>query len=326
MSLDLYSVIYEVPESHHGIRLDTFLKEKYRKRSREKLKDAIQSGSIQVIRSQGAHLSLGKLKASSTLVSGDQVKVISRRTPEPEVSMEYQLIYEDEHLFVINKPANLPVHPAGKYFYNTLLTDLRMKNQNYYLVHRIDKETSGILVMTKTEAACAPMVEQFSSRHVKKIYQAIVKGKAQDHLIINFPMGRDLKSHLGLKMTTFDTLQPGAQTAVTEVFCKSIHKNHLGEFSLLECHPQTGRQHQIRVHLAAVGHPIVGDKLYGLPESEALKYYERQFVSPEAQARLLLPRHALHAAQITFDHPITGKALHFSSVLPKDLADFIGLK
>jgi 23S rRNA pseudouridine1911/1915/1917 synthase len=318
-----YSVVYDVSESHHGTRLDSFLKEKYRKRSREKLKDAIESGSIQVIRNQGNHVSLGKLKASSTLILGDQVKVISRRTPEPEVNMEYSIIHEDEHLIIIDKPANLPVHPAGKYFYNSLLTDLRMKNMNYYLVHRIDKETSGILVMSKTEIACAPLVEQFSSRKVKKTYLAIVKGKISERLVIDTPMGRDLNSYLGLKMTTYERGQ--GQEAITEVEPLSHHRNKNGDFTLVKCFPKTGRQHQIRVHLASVDHPIVGDKLYGLPESEALKYYERQFVSAEAQARLLLPRHALHAHQIKFEHPITGKPLSFESKLPKQLSEFLGM-
>jgi 23S rRNA pseudouridine1911/1915/1917 synthase len=316
-----YSVTYEVSEGHHGTRLDSFLKEKYRKRSREKLKEAIESGSIEVIRNQGNHVALGKLKASSTLILGDQVKVISRRTPEPEVNMDYSVIHEDEHLLIIDKPANLPVHPAGKYFYNSLLTDLRMKNMNYYLVHRIDKETSGILVMSKTEIACAPLVEQFSSRTIKKTYLAIVKGTIQDRLVINAAMGRDLNSYLGLKMTTLES----GQEAITEIEPVSQHKNKHGEFTLVKCFPKTGRQHQIRVHLASIGHPIVGDKLYGLPESEALKFYERQFVSPEAQAKLLLPRHALHAHQITLDHPMTHKPLSFESKLPKQLSDFLGI-
>ena len=95
-------------------------------------------------------------------------------------------------------------------------------------------------------------------------------------------------------------------------------------YSLVECYPKTGRQHQIRLHLDRAGHPIVGDKLYGLPESEALRFYERSRLSPEAESRLLLPRHALHAHRIRFDHPTTGSRMEFVSELPEDLRAFLG--
>jgi hypothetical protein len=99
----------------------------------------------------------------------------------------------------------------------------------------------------------------------------------------------------------------------------SVH----GDYALVECYPRTGRQHQIRVHLEAAGFPIVGDKLYGLDEDEAYRFFERQFLSPEAEAKLLLPRHALHACWIRFTHPVTGLKMEFHCELPKDLQDFL---
>lgn len=115
------------------------------------------------------------------------------------------------------------------------------------------------------------------------------------------------------------TLEEGGQASLTEFKRISTH----GEYSLVECFPKTGRQHQIRIHLEAAGHPIVGDKLYGMPEEEAVRFYERRHLTAEAEAKLLLPRHALHAASIHFKHPTTGKMMDFNSPLPGDLVAFL---
>jgi 23S rRNA pseudouridine1911/1915/1917 synthase len=115
------------------------------------------------------------------------------------------------------------------------------------------------------------------------------------------------------------TLAEGGQASFTSFKRMRIS----GDFSLVECYPRTGRQHQIRVHLEAAGFPIVGDKLYGIPEAEALRFYERSHLTPEAEARLLLPRHALHAAGIEFEHPRTGEPIEFRSPLPPDLTAFL---
>jgi 23S rRNA pseudouridine1911/1915/1917 synthase len=115
----------------------------------------------------------------------------------------------------------------------------------------------------------------------------------------------------------------GGQSALTRFKRLGVYENQYGKFSLVECFPKTGRQHQIRVHLEAAGHPIAGDKLYGIPEDEALRFYERQHLSAEAKAKIILPRHALHAAGIRFTHPLTGKQMDITSDLPDDLTLFL---
>jgi 23S rRNA pseudouridine1911/1915/1917 synthase len=326
LSENHYLVTHEVGPNQQGIRLDAFLKERYRKRSREQLKRAIDSGAISLKRSQGPHLTVGRLKPSSQLIPGDEVLVLSERKPEPEVCFDYKILFEDEVLFVIEKPANLPVHPAGRYFFNTLLIHLKTEgHQNplkaereYFLVHRIDKETSGVLVLTKDRDVCTHLTRQFAERLTEKRYLAIVRGIPPVEFTVDQAMRRSTTSAIGLKMEVAPE-SDGGYSALTRF--KRLETR--GGFSLVECFPRTGRQHQIRVHLDHAGHPIVGDKLYGMPETESVRFYDRVTLTPEAEARLLLPRHALHAAGIRFEHPLTGKMMDFVSPLPADLRAFL---
>jgi len=324
LSEDKYLVTHYVSQT--GIRLDAFLKDRYRKRSREVLKRAIDEGHIFLRREQSPHLTSGRLKASTHLIEGDEVQVLSERHPEPEVSFDYKILFEDEVLLVINKPANLPVHPAGRYFFNTLLIHLRTHGhkdplkaeREYFLAHRIDKETSGVLILTKDREVCAHLVRQFSERSTEKHYLAIVHGTPPEEFEIDAALRRTTHSQIELKMMVAPEEEGGAPSKT--VFRRvSTH----GKFSLVECFPKTGRQHQIRIHLEVAGHPIVGDKLYGLPEQEALNYFEKKHLSPEAKARLILPRHALHAAGIRVQHPVTGQQLEFQAPLPDDLKIFL---
>ncbi len=317
LSENSYLVTHEVGPNQQGMRLDAFLKDRYSKRSREQIKRAIDSGAITVKRGQG--LTVGRLKPSSQLIPGDQVLVLSEKKPEPEVSFDYKILFEDEHLFVVDKPPNLPVHPAGKYFFNTLQTHLKNQGRDYYLVHRIDKETSGILVMTKTLEACTRLTQQFADRTTEKRYFAVTHGITPEDFSVDKALMRSTNSKIELKMTT-GLESEGAQTAFTGF--KRLET--AGNFSLVECFPKTGRQHQIRVHLDSVGHPLVGDKLYGLPELEAEPFFNRDgSIRQEILDKLILPRHALHAAGIRFDHPITGERVEVRCGLPRDLRDFL---
>ncbi|MEK7691294.1 MAG: RluA family pseudouridine synthase [Bdellovibrionota bacterium] len=332
---DHYIVSYQVRPGEDGIRLDSYLKKLYRKRSREAIQRAIDEGSVVIRRQQSPHLHLGKIRASSQVITGDEILVTSIRKTEPTVSFDYRILFEDTDLLIIDKPPNLPVHPAGRYFFNTLLTHLRThghrtplpgaqdhRPEDYFLVHRIDKETSGILVMARNARACAALVYQFATRKTAKRYLAITHGTTQEAFSNDRGIIRDAKSAIGLKMRAADTAQePEAQAAFTEFRRLSVHQG--GAYSLVECLPRTGRQHQIRVHLDDLGHGIVGDKLYGLPEGSSLPFFERGIPTPEAMARLKLPRHALHAAGIGFLHPTTGKELTFDSPLPTDLEEFL---
>lgn len=348
-----FVVRHHVDPKLDGIRLDAFLKQYYRRRSREQIKRAIESGSISVIREQSPHLSVGRLKPSSPLVPGDSVLITSKRKPEPEVNFDYRILHQDDSLFVIDKPGNLPVHPAGRFFFNTLLTHLRTEgftrpldaDREFFLAHRIDRETSGVLVLTRTAESCAAITEQFSSRTTEKRYLAIVHGEfPHERIDIDAPMSRVPGSRIALSMHV-QALEEGGLPALTRVHRLGVIQRPEGRFSLVECFPKTGRQHQIRVHLAHIGHPIVGDKIYSLPENQALRLFEPdqtpppdplddttlsssmpfsapRYIPAEIEAKLILPRHALHAAGIRLKNPTNGRPMEFHSALPEDLRQF----
>ncbi len=349
LTADQYLVIHSVGPNQQGIRLDLFLKERYPKRSRVQLQEAIESGVVSIRRAPGNHLMVGQQpKPSSPLSPGDEIGVLTERKTEPEVNFQYHVIFEDEFILVIDKPPCLPVHPAGRYFFNTLLIHLKTAghqkplkldfgdveesnilkgsrhshqkdpNKDFFCVHRIDKETSGVLVVAKTKAACIHLTRQFAERQPEKKYWAIVKGICPETFHIDLSLKRSQTSLIRLKMTTA-SVDEGGQWAYTSFKRLQV----LDGFSWIECMPKTGRQHQIRVHLEAAGYPLVGDKLYGWPEQEALQFYESRYLSAESEAKLLLPRHALHAAEICFIHPVSEKKVCFSAPLPEDLKNFL---
>ncbi|MBS1958450.1 MAG: RluA family pseudouridine synthase [Bdellovibrionales bacterium] len=374
-----YLVTHSVGSRQHGVRLDRFLMDRYTKRSREQIKRAIDSGAVTIARNGPKHLNLGRIKASVALYPGDIVSVLSVRKYEPEVNFDYKILFEDEHLAIIEKPPNLPVHPAGRFFFHTLLVHLKTQGfkvdleteRKFFLVHRIDKETSGVLLLAKTKEACNLLTAQFRNRDTEKYYLALVKGvPAQKEFVVDTPIGKSAKNRIGLKMYPTPIENGGLESFTTFKVLESR-----GDYSLLACYPKTGRQHQIRAHAEIAGHPLVGDKVYGLTEEDVLILLEghrelqdelqseaspepaediateaeqetddhlqpepglsdsggtRRFEIPgptssrvaEIEARLLLPRHALHAAGLKFNHPITNQRMEFNSPLPADLQSF----
>ncbi len=365
-----YLVRYTVTHAQSGVRLDRFLMPRYKKRSREQIKKAIDSGAITIERLGGRHLNLGKIKPSTPLLKGDIVNVLSTRSKEPEVNFNYQVMFEDDDLIVINKPPNLPVHPAGRYFFNTLLIHLKTRGftsesnseKDYYLVHRIDKETSGILLLAKTREACNLLTAQFRNRETDKYYLAIVRGQPQQESFdVTDAIGKRKGAAIGLKMYSVPESE-GGLSALTHF--EKVETR--GAYTLMACFPRTGRQHQIRVHADLAGLPLVGDKLYGMSEEDCLVLLDyhadlRTFVTQEDDSEdsnsnveshdddevidtpeeedaspelpkseryleiersLLIPRHALHAAGLRFRHPRTGAEMVFESGLPDDLRAF----
>ncbi len=275
---DQYLVSHSVGPNRSGHRLDRFLAERYRTRSREKLKNTIENGSITILRRGAHHQNVGRLKPSYVLREGDRVQVLTIRRPEPEVCFDYSILFEDDDIVVIQKPANLPVHPAGRYFFNTLLVHLKTNGfkdtldseRKYFLVHRIDKETSGILVLAKSREACAKLTQQFAQRETEKYYLCIVHGTpSESEFTVDAPIGKVFGSKVGLKMYS-KTVEEGGLPSLTHFRVLETR----GKFSLLSCFPKTGRQHQIRVHANHAGFPLVGDKIYGISDADALLLIE----------------------------------------------------
>jgi len=278
-----------------GIRLDKFVGERCPELSRTYAQKLITDGLITVN---------GRVvKASLKLDTGDKVAVsIPPETPlplEPE-PIPLNILYEDADLMVLDKPAGLTVHPApghpGHTLVNAVLNYLpELANDEDSLrpgiVHRLDKDTSGLILVAKNRIAQAGLSEQFSSRSVAKSYLALVKGRLTPEIgSIEAAVGRD--PHHRQRMAVV-TRGREARTGYRVI-------RYLGNYSLLEITPETGRTHQIRVHLAAIGYPVVGDATYGVKSP----HLSRQF---------------LHASRLGFRLPSTGKYVEFESSLPPDL-------
>lgn len=230
---------------------------------------------------------------------------------EPGVCRDYTIIYEDEWLIVANKPGDLPVHPAGKYFNNTLTRIIQKDCGNiYYPIHRLDRETSGIVVMAKNREVASKLQPQINTFH--KEYIAICEGTVpKKEFTIDIPIGTAKQSVVRKKFAAY----PGATQEAKTIF-RLI--DTYDDLSLIQALPETGRQHQIRVHLLAAGLPIIGDKLYGRDECIFLDFI-RDGLTPEIIKRAGFTRTALHASRLVFHHPWLSRELELTAPIPEDM-------
>jgi 23S rRNA pseudouridine1911/1915/1917 synthase len=280
-------------------------------------------------------------KPSHKLRSGESLAVTGEAAPrplhaEPE-AIPLTIVYEDDVLAVIDKPAGMMVHAGSGAtqdarnrgtLVNALLhhfTQLSGSADTLRpgIVHRLDKQTSGLLLVAKNDAVHTRLADMFSRRRVQKTYIALVTGalKAESGTI-NAPISRDLVRRI--RMTT---RREGGRSAISHYKVLRRIDSQWGRFTLVSVRIETGRTHQIRVHLASLGHPVVGDTLYGAPAEIQLAATSLQSNRRRARQQptptLALPRNFLHAAELAFAHPITGAALHFTSPLPAELDDFL---
>jgi 23S rRNA pseudouridine1911/1915/1917 synthase len=213
----------------------------------------------------------------------------------------FDIIHEDDELLVINKPADLVCHPTKGDEFSSLISRVRLHlgtSGQPHLVNRLDRETSGITVVAKNAFVAGELGRLWEARAVEKEYLAIVHGHVRDeHGLIDAPLGKDESSRVAIK----DCVRPDGTPAQTEFHVERRLENTGADrtHSLLRLRPHTGRKHQIRIHLAHIGHPIVGDKLYGGDEDLYLALVEGR-LTDEQRARLILPNQALHASAVRF--------------------------
>ena len=285
----------------HGQRLDKALARLVPEFSRSYLQQLIEGGAVRINGAPAA-------KPAQKVRAGDRLAVELRPTPMSQAfvpqPMELAVVHEDEHLLVINKPAGLVVHPGAGNWSGTLLNGLLARDERAALlpragiVHRLDKDTSGLMVVARTRATMDALVRQIAARQVRREYLALAHGawtgpREQE---VNAPIGRDARNRL--RMAVVDLARQPGKPAQT--FIEVLHSAPQG--CVVRCLLGTGRTHQIRVHMAHLGHPLVGDALYG--------------GAPAAG----MTRQALHARRLALAHPVTGESLAFEAHPPPDLA------
>lgn len=301
---------FTVDAAHDGCRLDHYLKDRFPWQSRQRVKDEL-LGRIVLPDAR-------KPKAALKLHRGQQFGLRMPTRSEPREKLDIPILWEDDILLAVNKPADLPVHATRRYLHHTLLAQLRLRIDapNLDLVHRLDRETSGVVLLTKSKEANALLKAQLREGEIKKEYLALIQGRPEwDSRRIDAPLGPAMDSTIWIKQGI--NREEGSR-AVTEVAVIRRYRR----CTLVRAIPHTGRQHQIRAHLAALEHPIVGDKIYGPDETLFLKFIE-EGMTPELMKALQLPCHALHAYKMRLCHPIKGQPLVIRARLPHSLADYL---
>ncbi len=313
---------YTVPGEAAKQRLDAWLASQMRGVSRERVQLLLAQGKVRI---QGS-----TPRPSYRLRGGEAVEVLGDPTPKPlkavAENIPLNIVYEDDELSVIDKPAGMSVHAGagavegeGGTLVNALLHRYQALSsmggeQRPGIVHRLDKQTSGLIIVARNDAAHARLAEMFAQRRMRKTYIALVHGHLkQDRGTIDAPIARDLLRRT--RMTT--RRRTGARTAVSHYTVMRRISSRFGQFTLVSVRIETGRTHQIRVHLASIGHPVVGDTVYGAP-ARLMVIPSRLATYPEPES-LTLERNFLHAAELEFAHPRTGESVHLKSPLPEEL-------
>lgn len=312
---DVLVARYEVEAQHDGLRLDRFLCARIPRLSRSRVQKIIRTSTF---RRDGS-----RPRASDIVHTGQEVFLVRDQLDEPSELPDLVVVHDDGELFALDKPAGIAMHPTAKHHRNTLTAQLRERYPDArtrpVIAHRLDLETSGLVLCGRTPRVERALKEAFLRRAVTKTYVAIVWGQmADDEGEIDRPLELDPTSRLRVVMRISDS----GLHALTRYRVRARRDGGSNDgYTLVELSPQTGRQHQLRVHLSSIGHPIVGDKLYG-PSAEWLPRSIRDGVTQDLLDALELPRHALHAESAELLHPTSGERLRLVAPLATDLRAF----
>jgi len=289
-----------IPPALAGLRIDLALAKLFPQYSRNRLQVWLRSGNVLV---DGKHL-----ERSARTIGGEKIELAAPpaadvATPKAQ-RMALEIVFEDKDLIVVNKPAGLIVHPGAGNPDRTLMNGLLAHAPSLRqvpragIVHRLDKDTSGLMVVAKNVTAQARLAAQLAARSVKRSYLALVHGEPPAHGAIDAPIGRDARARTRMAVTA-----RGKEARTSFRVLERIGRGARPGFALLECRLETGRTHQIRVHLQHLRHPLVGDTVYRRGKRDGV----------------LFARQALHAAALELIHPRSGKIMRWSAPLPADM-------
>jgi len=297
----------QVPIEHGGLRLDQALVKLFPEYSRSRLQDWIEQGLVTVNGVPGS--------VKQKVWGGEAVCVLPQIHPSEQPyaaeDIPLDIVYEDDAIMVIDKPVGLVVHPGSGNWQGTLLNALLHHAPQLAdvpragIVHRLDKDTSGLMVVAKTLVAQTALIRQMQARSVKREYLALVWGELDRDYTVNVPIGRHPSQRVKMAVTE------SGKEAVTHIRIET----RFPYCTLVRCRLETGRTHQIRVHMTHIGHPLVGDSVY--------QRGTQKCAPPLRELLNGFPRQALHATQLALNHPVTGERMEFHSPLPEDMEELL---
>ena len=308
MNLENRIIKSKLPKNAEGSRLDDYLAKRFTYHPLETWCEVIADNQI--------HLNDAQCCESTILHSNDVLTYTPRGLEEPSVDLDYSIVYEDEHLFVINKCGNLPCHPSGPFFKHTLWHHISTRHGKIYLINRLDRETSGLLIAARNPETAGKFSKQTAK--MEKEYRALVFGDFNKAIDADGYLVKDTVSIIRKKRhfifaneLSDDAENPSAvRTLLEPVWSKN-------GFSLVKAILKTGRLHQIRASLFSLGFPLVGDKLYGPDDRIYLKIRENKITAVDWE-NLVMRRQALHSYRLNFTHPVSMEQLEFTAELPAD--------
>ena len=331
LSLPYQEWRFEVGTPQHGQRLDAFLNGRLDWRSRTGIQQIIEDGAVQVLPHKDPQQEeVGRMRTGLKLRVGQEVVVRLDAPQDPEAKpvvegedpTDLEVLYEDDHLIAVNKAPGLNVHPSHGHLLDSVIQRIHLRHTALHgktrdmptLCHRLDRETTGMILAAKDQLSRTRLGRQFEARSVKKAYLAVVVGEMeQEEGSIDLPLGKDLGSSVRLRIGVSQEEDAWASETLWRV------RQRFQGRTLVELYPQTGRQHQLRVHLAAIGHPIVGDKLYLGGDEVFLRHIGGALTDADREL-LGLEHQALHSWKLAFEHPFTGETMELEAPLWPSIA------
>ena len=295
-----------IPNIYWGLTIDQYYCKRFPYKAREVWLASMAEGRIMV---NGR-----SILPTYIIQANDILDSFVKDIIEPPINTEWQDIYEDDDLKIINKPGHLAVHPTGRFYKHSYVQIMAESHPKIkvYLLHRLDVETSGLLIIGKTNRLATAFLKMFNAKEVHKKYLAIVKGRFPlEGLLVDKAIGLSRDSAIGVKMAVNGK---DAKDAISRFELVE----HRGNYSLIRCLPITGRTNQLRVHLEYAGYPILGDKVYCNDDSVFIDYHENG-ETPALKEKLILYRQALHAYQVSFRHPFKNEDMNFEAPFPDDI-------